>query len=403
MFENILGQEGAVLELKADIEKERLPASLLFYGPVLSGKLTTALELARVLMCVEKTAQWNCNCPSCEQNRLLENPYLLLLGAGNFVDEIRVASDVLRRTDSKATRYLLIRAVRKLLKRYDGALWEGAENRISALAETLSDLEESVSSFLPGQTGAAGGELEKRLERIVDLSESIAARNLTDVIPVHQVRKVSYWTHTTTGGSPKVVIFENADRMLPGSANALLKILEEPPADTHFVLITTKKEAIIPTLKSRLRQFQFRERPKEVQEDILRRVFRENSGEYGSLERYFRARSANPEVVQRACERFLDSIQAGSPDVFFAGDAGDATYLKHLEDGKVFRSFLIELSSRLRVIYLESVKRGEGQRRIKRFVDWNNALAKQALRLDSFNMNVPLLLHGLYRDMARKS
>jgi len=101
MFENILGQENAVDELARDVENGTLPASLLFHGPELSGKLTAALELSRVLMCERRTAAWDCECVSCRQNRLLENPSLLLLGVRSFADEIRAASDVVRRSDAE--------------------------------------------------------------------------------------------------------------------------------------------------------------------------------------------------------------------------------------------------------------------------------------------------------------
>ena len=402
MFENIIGQEGAVDELRRGVEKKRLPASLLFHGPELSGKLTTALELGRVLMCGKKTAEWNCDCSSCTQNRVLENPYLLMLGVRSFAEEIRAASEVLSKADSIAARYLLVRAVRKLTRRYDGVLWEGAENRIASLLEPLAELEESIVVFLPESPGVTGGELQKRLKKILDLSASVDAKTAADSIPIHQVRRISYWAHATTGESPKVVIFENADRMLPGSANALLKTLEEPPADTYFVLITTQKERIIPTLKSRMRQFEFRRRSGEVQEEILRRVFKETSGRYGSLGEYFLAWSVKPEVVRKACERFLDAVKSGSPDTFFIEQPGDEAYLSHLEDSKAFRSFLIELGNELHKGYRESAESKPGHRDLRRYEIWNNSLAEHLRRLESFNMNPSLLVHSLYREIARQ-
>lgn len=403
MFENIIGQEGVVNELARDVQKERLPASLLFHGPGLSGKLTTALELGRVLMCGKKTAEWNCDCPSCIQNRVLEHPYLLMLGAKSFADEVRAASDVLSKADSTAARYLLVRAVRKLTRRYDGVLWEGAENRIASLLEPLAKLEEDIVPFLPESPGIAGGKLQKSLKGIVELSASIGAKTAADSIPIHQVRRVAYWAHATTGGSPKVVIFENADRMLPGSANALLKTLEEPPADTYFVLITTKKERIIPTLKSRMRQFEFHRRSGKVQEEILRRVFKETSGRYASLEEYFLAWSVKPDVVRKARDHFLDSVKSRLPEAFFVEQAGDEGYLSYLEDGNVFRSFLIELSNELHKGYRESVENEQDHGDLKRYEMWSSSLAKHLRRLESFNMNPSLLVHSLYREIARQS
>ncbi len=52
MFENLLYQDAASL-LTLDIKNKTLPSSILLSGPQSSGKLTCALELARVLSCTE--------------------------------------------------------------------------------------------------------------------------------------------------------------------------------------------------------------------------------------------------------------------------------------------------------------------------------------------------------------
>lgn len=49
----------------------------------------------------------------------------------------------------------------------------------------------------------------------------------------------------------KVFILEEADRMQPASANALLKTLEEPTADTTFILLSSATQEILPTILSR--------------------------------------------------------------------------------------------------------------------------------------------------------
>jgi DNA polymerase III subunit gamma/tau len=404
MFDNILGHKALVAELTHDVENDILPASLLFHGPELSGKLTTALELARVLMCLKRTAVWNCDCRSCEQNRMLENPYLLLLGFRNFVDEIRAAADVVLRSDAPSARLLLIRAVRKLEKGFDGTLWEGAEKRIAPLLGTLEELEEALRSLQPGAPGQTPAELEKCLDRITDLSASISKKIGTDAIPVHQVRKASYWAHTTAGESPKVVVLDGVDRMLPGARNALLKTLEEPPADTYFILLTSRKEGVIPTLKSRLRQFQFYERTREIEGEILRRLYRKTSGEYGSLKEFFLAWSTSPDVVKTACDRLFTSLTTEDADYFFMEDNGEASYLADLKDHRIFKAFLGELSACGREGYLTLVDGGApAHRDLIRYEAWNKTLSKQLQRLESLNMNPGLLLESLYKEMASVS
>lgn len=48
-----------------------------------------------------------------------------------------------------------------------------------------------------------------------------------------------------------IYILRDADRMNKNAQNALLKILEEPPADTVFILLTASKEMLLPTVVSR--------------------------------------------------------------------------------------------------------------------------------------------------------
>ena len=55
----------------------------------------------------------------------------------------------------------------------------------------------------------------------------------------------------------KVFILHEAHRMLSTSSNALLKILEEPQADTYFFLLTSQADALLATLTSRLRKISF--------------------------------------------------------------------------------------------------------------------------------------------------
>lgn len=61
----------------------------------------------------------------------------------------------------------------------------------------------------------------------------------------------------------KVFIVDGADRMTGAAPQALLKTLEEPPADTVIVLILTQLRALPPTVLSRCQVIRFRPRPVE--------------------------------------------------------------------------------------------------------------------------------------------
>lgn len=55
----------------------------------------------------------------------------------------------------------------------------------------------------------------------------------------------------------KVVIIDDAEAMTDAAANALLKILEEPPSDTYFFLIASRPLRLLPTIRSRCQRTDF--------------------------------------------------------------------------------------------------------------------------------------------------
>ncbi|MEK7240206.1 MAG: hypothetical protein AAB224_06430 [Gemmatimonadota bacterium] len=74
----------------------------------------------------------------------------------------------------------------------------------------------------------------------------------------------------------KVFIFGDAERMVPqaanpDTANMLLKLLEEPPANTTFVLTSSEPSSLLPTIRSRVISF----RVPRVAEDDVRRFLAE--------------------------------------------------------------------------------------------------------------------------------
>lgn len=61
----------------------------------------------------------------------------------------------------------------------------------------------------------------------------------------------------------KIVVIDNAHRMTVEAANRLLKLLEEPPLNYSFFLITSDPESIIPTIVSRCIRYDFRNLSRE--------------------------------------------------------------------------------------------------------------------------------------------
>lgn len=90
-----------------------------------------------------------------------------------------------------------------------------------------------------------------RLER---LPKEGGAGELARNISVAQVRGLQRLFGTTTSMSPwRAVIIDSVDDLERGAANALLKNLEEPPADSLFLLVSHAPERLLATIRSRCR------------------------------------------------------------------------------------------------------------------------------------------------------
>jgi DNA polymerase-3 subunit delta' len=80
-----------------------------------------------------------------------------------------------------------------------------------------------------------------------------AARLRAD-ITVDEMRKLkSYFSLSAADGGRRVVIIDAVDDMTVSSANALLKLLEEPPEKVTLLLITHQPARLLPTIRSRCR------------------------------------------------------------------------------------------------------------------------------------------------------
>lgn len=76
------------------------------------------------------------------------------------------------------------------------------------------------------------------------------------VAQVRELREDAY--RSPLEGRTKVFVLEDAERMNAAAANALLKVLEEPPADVVIVLIAGDPDDLPPTIVSRCRRIDFR-------------------------------------------------------------------------------------------------------------------------------------------------
>ena len=94
------------------------------------------------------------------------------------------------------------------------------------------------------------------------------ARNIS----VKQVRELSEFLGLTPGLSDwRAIVIDTVDELEPSAANALLKILEEPPANCVFLLVSHAPGRLLPTIRSRCRRLEFQLLDDDVMASILDR------------------------------------------------------------------------------------------------------------------------------------
>ncbi len=82
--------------------------------------------------------------------------------------------------------------------------------------------------------------------------EPTQAKKASRHISVEKIRALTdLVTVTAHRGGAKVICIMPAEAMLPAAANAVLKVLEEPPGDTYFLLTSDHPERLLPTIRSR--------------------------------------------------------------------------------------------------------------------------------------------------------
>lgn len=90
------------------------------------------------------------------------------------------------------------------------------------------------------------------------------------IIKVAQVREIGDFMHETAQqGGNKVIRLVGADRMNAASANALLKMLEEPNRDTYLILEAASLSSLLPTVRSRCRIYKLDRPTAEQARDYL--------------------------------------------------------------------------------------------------------------------------------------
>ncbi|MCX7026334.1 MAG: hypothetical protein NT061_02325 [Spirochaetes bacterium] len=309
MFENLIAQEAVRAGLQDAVTEGSVPPVLLFSGPPASGKLTTALELARALSCTGSRA-WNCPCPHCVRHRLLTHGDLLLLGKRSLPEEISVARDFLARSPGQTSAYFFLRSARKLLARFSPVLWAGEETKLGKAVPLIQSIEESLDLIQPDKLGPSLSDSEAKAADSV-LSDCRALEALCPEQPgVFMIRNMEVWAQLAPTSARKTVIIENADLMQDSSRNAMLKILEEPPETVRFVLLTPRRASMMATILSRSRIYNFIPRDETTSRLVASRVFKSQEA-VSSLQAFFESRMPFPPLeAKQAARGFIGCLLA---------------------------------------------------------------------------------------------
>lgn len=171
--------------------------------------------------------------------------------------------------------------------------------------------------------------------------EQVTGSEAKSEITVDKVRELQrerlvYLPHGTT----RWVIVRDAHELNPSASNALLKTLEEPPANTHFVLITHRPSELLVTVRSRCQRVRFAPLPKEEVRAILSAhnvpdALAQEAAKWaeGSAGRALAMANAERLAMRTSwLERMLSALRAGRPGAIVEVADSFETALKGVEN-----------------------------------------------------------------------
>ena len=137
---------------------------------------------------------------------------------------------------------------------------------------------------------------------------------------IEALRTIAY--HSAHTAKRRVFIIEQANTMNPASQNKLLKVLEEPPSDVVFILITPSAEALLETVVSRClvlslftptfeEALEYLTGVKNIPKDEAENLLKEEKNNIGKA--LIRYESSEESIGRAVAHDFLDAIERGSP------------------------------------------------------------------------------------------
>lgn len=199
-FSDIIGQETEKRQLRQAVSEGRIPHAQLFVGPAGVGKLALALAYAQYISCPNRDEHDSCGtCPTCLQFNKLQHPDL------HFVFPI-IKGDEGDVCDAFADKWRGLLTEQRYFDIDDWYRVLGAETKQGMIYEKES---------------------------------------------AEIMRKLSLKSFS---GGYKIMIIWQPEKMNVTCANKILKLLEEPPTKTLFLLVSEHPEQLLSTILSRVQE-----------------------------------------------------------------------------------------------------------------------------------------------------
>ena len=204
-WDHIIGQEQVVELLRRTIDSGNVAHAYLFHGMAGTGKCAVALAFAQALQCKGCTSAKK-PCPSCKRSTWLQHP------------DIHV-----------------------MMPEPSDASPADVEQRLALLAEDPY----AAADFLRAPNLGSKKNESKRPKQAFYSVEQI-----NRALRARMVLRPSL-------GAYRIAIVTDVDTIHERAANAFLKLLEEPGPDTMFILTTSRKDMLLPTILSRCQHVAF--------------------------------------------------------------------------------------------------------------------------------------------------
>lgn len=305
-FKDIIGQHAVKERLIQSVREGRVPHAQLLTGPVGVGKLQLAIAYAQYLNCPNCTAEDSCGvCPTCLQYHNLQHP------------DLHFAFPIVK-DDKKDVCNDFFEPFRNLL-----------------LERDYFDLDDWYKAM--GVETKQGMIYEKESSEIL--------------------RKLSL---KAFGNGYKVMIIWQPEKMNITCANKLLKLLEEPPEKTVFLLVSEHPEQLLPTILSRVQQVRV---PRLSDEEIGQALQERLHIVSAAAADYAHIASGSYLVAQKLAESNDETTQEFNDFVSLMRDAYTVGVLR--DSQKKFESL-----SRLRKWSQDMVDTKVGREKQKRFLQY---------------------------------